>query len=67
MCSLGEAFRFAAPSTVKALKRDRAKGADAEEAAGNGSGGQEPAGAALPVLSDEQAKAADSIRNLFSG
>ncbi len=66
MCSLGEAFRFAAPSTVKALKRDRAKGADAEEAAGNGSGGQEPAGAALPVLSDEQAKAADSIRNLFS-
>ena len=50
MCSLGEAFRFAAPSTVKALKRDRAKGADAEEAAGNGSGGQEPAGAALPVL-----------------
>ena len=66
MCSLGEAFRFAAPSTVKALKRDRAKGADAEEAAGNGSGGQEPAGAALPVLSEEQAKAADSIRNLFS-
>ena len=66
MCSLGEAFRFAAPSTVKALKRDRAKEADAEEAAGNGSGGQEPAGAALPVLSDEQAKAADSIRNLFS-
>ena len=44
MCSLGEAFRFAAPSTVKALKRDRAKGADIEEAAGNGSGGQEPAG-----------------------
>ena len=66
MCSLGEAFRFAAPSTVKALKRDRAKGADAEEAAGNGSGGQEPAGTALPVLSEEQAKAADSIRNLFS-
>ena len=66
MCSLGEAFRFAAPSTVKALKRDRAKGADIEEAAGNGSGGQEPAGAALPVLSGEQAKAADSIRNLFS-
>ena len=31
MCSLGEAFRFAAPSTVKALKRDRAKGADIEE------------------------------------
>ena len=66
MCSLGEAFRFAAPSTVKALKRDRAKEADAEEAAGNGSGGQEPAGTALPVLSEEQAKAADSIRNLFS-
>ena len=66
MCSLGEAFRFAAPSTVKALKRDRAKGADIEEAAGNGSGGQEPAGTALPVLSGEQAKAADSIRNLFS-
>ena len=66
MCSLGEAFRFAAPSTVKALKRDRAKGADAEEAAGNGSGGREPAGAALPVLSEEQAQAVDSIRNLFS-
>ena len=66
MCSLGEAFRFAAPSTVKALKRDRAKGADAEEAAGNGSGGQEPAGVALPVLSEEQAQAVDSIRNLFS-
>ena len=66
MCSLGEAFRFAAPSTVKALKRDRVKGADAEEAAGNGSGGQEPAGAALPVLSEEQAKTADSIRNQFS-
>ena len=35
MCSLGEVFRFAAPSTVKALKRDRAKEADAEEAAGS--------------------------------
>ena len=38
MCSLGEAFRFAAPSTVKALKRDKAREADVEEATGNGSG-----------------------------
>ena len=35
MCSLGEAFRFAAPSTVKALKRDKAREADVEEATGN--------------------------------
>lgn len=66
MCSLGEAFRFAAPSTVKALKRDKAREADVEEATGNGSGGPEPAGVALPVLSEEQAQAVDSIRNLFS-
>lgn len=66
MCSLGEAFRFAAPSTVKALKRDKAREADVEEATGNVSGGPEPAGVALPVLSEEQAQAVDSIRNLFS-
>ena len=66
MCSLGEAFRFAAPSTVKALKRDKARDADVEEATGNVSGGPEPAGVALPVLSEEQAQAVDSIRNLFS-
>ena len=66
MCSLGEAFRFAAPSTVKALKRDKARETDVEEATGNGSGGPEPAGVALPVLSEEQAQAVDSIRNLFS-
>ena len=64
--ALGEAFRFAAPSTVKALKRDKAREADVEEATGNGSGGPEPAGVALPVLSEEQAQAVDSIRNLFS-
>lgn len=60
MCSLGEVFRFAAPSTVKMLKRS---GKDTGTEQGKHTG--MPA-AACPVLSQEQEKAAGDIKAFFS-
>ncbi|HIZ84980.1 MAG TPA: primosomal protein N' [Candidatus Coprenecus stercoravium] len=68
MCSLGEAFRFAAPSTVKTLKRSKTA-ATSEDNGKDESGTQDDpenkADAQLPVLSDEQNEAAGKIREYF--
>lgn len=76
MCSLGEAFRFAAPSTVKALKRPKQQAASGDVGTADGSPdsgtGIRPASPAdisraeLPVLSPEQEIAAADIRKHFS-
>lgn len=76
MCSLGEAFRFAAPSTVKALKRPKQQAASGDGGAADGSpdsgAGIRPASPAdisradLPVLSPEQETAAADIRKHFA-
>ena len=76
MCSLGEAFRFAAPSTVKALKRPKQQAASGDGGAADGSSdsgtGIRPASPAdisraeLPVLSPEQEIAAADIRKHFA-
>ncbi len=58
MCSLGEAFRFAAPSTVKPLKRTRTAGdTDVTDDCDSK--------ITLPVLSEEQETAAGKIRSFF--
>ena len=62
MCSVGDAFRFAAPSTVKALRR---KGRENGMRPGT-SGQQSGMPRTLPVLSLEQETAAASIRGHFS-
>ena len=76
MCSLGEAFRFAAPSTVKALKRPKQQTASGDVGTADGSPdsgtGIRPASPAdisraeMPVLSPEQEIAAADIRKHFS-
>lgn len=58
MCSLGEAFRFAAPSTVKALKRPKADLAPTPVTTA-----QPPT--QLPTLSPDQSVATRAIRELF--
>lgn len=76
MCSLGEAFRFAAPSTVKALKRPKQQTASGDGGAVDGSSDSgtdirpaspaEISRAELPVLSPEQETAAADIRKHFA-
>ena len=58
MCSVGDAFRFAAPSTVKAVKKPG-------KSTGTGDTASEKKAGPLPVLSPEQAAAAGSIRAHF--
>lgn len=58
MCSVGDAFRFAAPSTVKAVKKPG-------KSTGTGDTASEKKAGPLPVLSPEQAAAAGSIRTHF--
>lgn len=65
MCSLGETFRFAAPSTVKALKRNNGS-TRAEEPANGGKDTVPDHVAALPVLSNAQEEAAGLIRDRFT-
>lgn len=65
MCSLGETFRFAAPSTVKALKRNNGS-TRAEEPANGGKDTFPDHVAALPVLSNAQEEAAGLIRDRFT-
>ena len=57
MCSLGEAFRFAAPSTVKALKRPRSGSKEAGQSPGSTQMSM-PAMTAQPDLSVQQVKTA---------
>ena len=61
MCSLGEAFRFAAPSTVKALKREIKHCGTDEKCPGI----EYLPPPSLPVLSPGQAKAAERIKSFF--
>ena len=61
MCSLGEAFRFAAPSTVKALKRPDRQ----DEAEEDGNAAADAGTPDLPVLSREQEEAVSGIRSHF--
>lgn len=71
MCSIGDVFRFAAPSTVKTLKRQTSDSGNVEI---SGPVPEEKVlperqtrrPEALPVLSQEQTAAASSIREHFS-
>lgn len=60
MCSLGEAFRFAAPATVKVLKRVKKESAQTSEDITDRNDR-----AAIPALSQDQSKAVEEITAFF--
>lgn len=60
MCSLGEAFRFAAPATVKVLKRQKKDGTKTSEGTAESDRNK-----AVPALSPEQSRAAEEIAAFF--